>query len=141
MFCKSVFTWFAGLWLFSYQPNRNPIIAINNDPTTDLWVPFTPLLGVQIAPEAFPHFEGTGGLYLREGCNHNQALLLTAHHVILPPNEHHNNLYNRKHSSSPCHKVILLGNWAYKNAVNSVMGQIRNEHIMVQLGICKTLYV
>ena len=53
-FRKPVFTWFAGLWLFGYQPDRNPIIAINNDPTTDLWVPFTPLLGVQIAPEAFP---------------------------------------------------------------------------------------
>lgn len=108
-FRESTFTRFTGPQLLNYEPARDPINAVKNDLTADLQTPFTPVLGIQIAPEAFPHFLGTGGLYLREGGERNRVLLLTTRHVVLPMSEHRNELYSRKASISPRHEVILLG--------------------------------
>lgn len=80
-FWESIFTQFTGPQLLDYPTgdnSRDPIIVVRNDPTADLQVPFTPLLGLQIAPKAFPHFGGTGGLYLCKSGKNKQVLLLTA---------------------------------------------------------------
>jgi hypothetical protein len=63
------------------------------DPTTHVRSPFTPALGLQIAPRAFPHFEGTGALYLCEGGVSDRVFLLTACHIVLPPSQYPNDLY------------------------------------------------
>jgi hypothetical protein len=47
------------------------------EPTVDVHVPFTPALGLQISPKAFPYFEGTGCIYLREGGESDRVFLLT----------------------------------------------------------------
>ena len=101
------------------------------DPTVHVRGPFTPALGVSIAPKAYPHFEGTGGVYLREGGEHNRVLLLTARHAVLPPSEYRNEPYTRKTNRSRRREVILLGSKAYSNAVKSIMSKIRGDSIMV----------
>lgn len=58
-FCESVFTRSTGPRLLNHTPFA--------DPTADVRGPFTPALGLRIAPKAYPHFEGTGGLYFCEG--------------------------------------------------------------------------
>ena len=130
-FRESIFTRFAGPQLLNYEPAGDPITAVNNDPTADLRIPFTPVLGIQIAPRNFPHFQGTGGLYLRKGGKHNRVLLLTARHVVLPLSEHRNELYSRINKSSPRHEVLLLGSKAYQDAVTSITDKIEDELIMV----------
>ncbi|ETW78096.1 hypothetical protein HETIRDRAFT_454139 [Heterobasidion irregulare TC 32-1] len=100
------------------------------DPTADVRSPFTPTLGLQIAPKSYPHFEGTGGLYLREGCGRNRVLL-TARHVVLPPSEYRNELYACKTNSSPCRDDTLLGNKAYHSALESIMVQIECMALVV----------
>jgi len=80
---------------------------------------------------AYPHFEGTGGLYLCEGGEHNRDLLLTARHVVLPPTEYCNELYACKTTSLPCREVILLGSKAYQKALESIMDKIGHEALMV----------
>ena len=122
-FRESVFTRFAGPQLLKHVSSI--------DPTADARSPFTPALGLQIAPKAYPHFEGTGGLYLREGCERNRGFLLTARHVVLPPSEYSNELYARKTNNSPGREVILLGNKAYHSALESIMVQIGHMAIMV----------
>lgn len=47
-----------------------------NIPMVDERAPFTPALGLRIAPKAYPHFEGNAGLYLREGGEYNRVLLM-----------------------------------------------------------------
>jgi hypothetical protein len=48
-------------------------------------MPFTPTLGLSIAPLKTPHFEGTGALYLRESRDNKRIFLLTCAHVARPP--------------------------------------------------------
>ena len=62
----------------------------STDPTADVRGPFTPALSLQIATEATPHCEGTGGLYICEGGQSNRIFLLTALHVVLPSSVHRN---------------------------------------------------
>ncbi|KAF8837533.1 hypothetical protein BDN67DRAFT_185210 [Paxillus ammoniavirescens] len=122
-FRESVFTRSAGPQLLNHVPSI--------DPTADVRSPFTSALGLQIAPKAYPHFEGTGGLYFREGGERNRVLLLTARHAVLPPGEYRNELYARKTNSTPRREVILLGSKAYQNVLESIMGKIGHEAIMV----------
>jgi hypothetical protein len=101
------------------------------DPTADVRSPFTPTLGIQIAPLAFPFFEGTGSLYLREGSKRDRVFLLTARHVVLPQSEYRNELYARKTNSWPRREVIFLGYDAFQNAERSISGKIEHEALMV----------
>ena len=43
--------------------------------------PFTPTLGLAIAPLKSPHYEGTGALYIHEKNKDDWVLLLTCAHV------------------------------------------------------------
>ena len=122
-FRESIFTRFAGgPRLIDYVPST--------DPAVDLCGPFTPALGLQIAPKSAPHFEGTGGLYLCEGGESDRIFLLTARHVVLPPHAHRNEVYNHKNSSQPRCRVILLGNKAYHNVLESIMRNIGHQTLL-----------
>jgi hypothetical protein len=108
-FRESVFTRFAGPQFMDHFSSGDP----KEDPTVNVRGPFTPALGLQIAPKATPYFEGTRGLYICEGGERNRVFLLMARHVVLPLSEYHNKLYTHINNSQPCHEVILLGSKAY----------------------------
>ncbi len=59
-------------------PNRTPNF------TTQFRKHFTPVLGLNIAPAKSDHYEGTGGLCLREGNDSDRDLLLTCAHIARP---------------------------------------------------------
>jgi hypothetical protein len=104
------------------------------DPTADVRSPFTGTLGVQIAPQKSPHFEGTGALYLCEGSQSNRVFLLTARHVALPPSLHRNELYERKGTkwtNQPRYDVLILGSNAYPAALEDMMAKIGRTIIFV----------
>ncbi|KAI6163349.1 hypothetical protein EDD17DRAFT_1776098 [Pisolithus thermaeus] len=99
------------------------------DPFTDavpeFRKPFTPALGLSIAPLKTPHFEGTGALYFHESKDSNRVLLLTCAHVVRPPLAHpHDTVLDRKTKRHPREQVIALGNSGYINALKSMMGAI-----------------
>jgi hypothetical protein len=94
-----------------------------NDSVPEFRKPFTPTLGLSIAPFKTPHFEGTGALYLREGKDSKRVFLLTCAHVARPP-AHVNTGLAHKTTSHPRERVIALGNSGYTNALKSMMGAI-----------------
>ncbi|KAI6094909.1 hypothetical protein F5141DRAFT_1191569 [Pisolithus sp. B1] len=99
------------------------------DPFTDsvpeFRKPFTPALGLSIAPLKTPHFEGTGALYFHESKDSNRVLLLTCAHVVRPPLAHpHNTVLDRKTKRHPREQVIALGNSGYTNTLKSMTGTI-----------------
>jgi len=122
-FRESVFTRSTGPRLLNHVPSV--------DPTADIRIPFTPALGVQIAPKDTPYFEGTGALYLRESSQSDRVFLLTARHVALPPAVHDNKLYELKNSSKPRQAVLILGSKAYTDALEAMMAKIGHEVIFV----------
>lgn len=121
-FRESVVTRSAGPQLLDYVPSV--------DPTADVCSPFTPALGLPIAPKVFPYFEGSGCLYLCEGGEPDRVLLLTARHVVLPPSEYSNSLYHRKDNNIPRRDVIHFGSEAYQNVLTSITGKIMHETLM-----------
>ena len=96
-------------------------------PTADARGPFTPALGLRVAPKATPHFEGTGGLYLCEGGESDRIFLLTVRHVVLPPSICHSDIYACKDNSKPRHEVIFFGTNAYRDVVGSIMNKIGRQ--------------
>ena len=126
-FRESTFTQFTPPWLLNHFPS--------NDGTGGIRDPFTPALGLQIAPKTFPSHEGTGCLYLREGRESNWVFLLTARHVALPPNKFSNTLYHRKNNSTPHHEVIHLGERALHNAVKAIEVRIAQQN--AEIDDCK----
>jgi len=122
-FRESTYTRSAGPQLLDHAPSV--------DPTADVRVPFTPALGLQIAPKTFPHIEGTGCLYLCEGGGSDRIFLLTARHVVLPSSEYTNELYHRKNDSMPRRDIILLGSRAFQKALQAIRDKIGDEGIMI----------
>lgn len=114
-FRESIFTQSTGPRLLSHIPFDDHA-AIRN--------PFTPTLGIQIAPRDTPYFEGTGALYLRESNQTDRALVLTARHVALPPPVHPNKLYMRKTTSKRADEVLILGSQSYIAALENMMAKI-----------------
>ncbi|KAG9076106.1 hypothetical protein FRC06_009700 [Ceratobasidium sp. 370] len=97
VFHESIFTRFATPQLLNHVPSVDPIADICN--------PFTPALGLQISPRAFPYFEGTG--------------------------EYPNELYNCKNNCMPHHEVIHLGSKAFQSALQAILDKINHEDIMI----------
>ncbi|EIW74633.1 hypothetical protein CONPUDRAFT_140422 [Coniophora puteana RWD-64-598 SS2] len=122
-FRESVYTRYAGLRLLDHVPSV--------DATADVRGPFTPALGLQIAPKAFPYLEGTGCLYLCEGGESDRIFLLTARHVVLPPSQYSNELYHSKDNSMPRREVVHLGSRAFQNALEAIMDRIGHWSYMV----------
>lgn len=124
-FRESIFTRYSGPQLLDYD--------LSVDSTADVRAPFTPALGLQIAPKAFPYFEGTGCLYLYEGGRSDRVFLLTARHVALPPSEYPNEHYNRKNNSIPRREIIHLGSRAFQNALEAITAKIGHEDLMIDI--------
>ncbi|KAL5490711.1 hypothetical protein ACEPAI_5545 [Sanghuangporus weigelae] len=124
-FRESIFTRFSGPQLLDYVSFV--------DPTADVRGPFTPALGLQIAPKTFPYFGGTGCLYFCEGGGSDRVFLLTARHVVLPPGEYPNELYNRKNNSMPRREIIHLGSKAFQNALEAIMDKIGHDDLMIDI--------
>lgn len=55
------------------------------DNVPDLRKPFTPALGLSIAPLKYPHFGGTAALYFRLSKDDKRTAILTCAHVARPP--------------------------------------------------------
>jgi hypothetical protein len=124
-FRESIFTRFAGPQLLDHVPSF--------DPTADVYGPFTPALGLQIAPKAFPYFEGTGCLYLCEGGGSDRVFLLSTRHVVLPPSEYPHKLYNRNNNSIPRREIIHLGSRAFQKVLEAIMDKISHEDLMIDI--------
>ncbi|KAJ3825589.1 hypothetical protein F5880DRAFT_1610980 [Lentinula raphanica] len=100
------------------------------DPFPELRKPFTPILGLPIALQNFPHFEGTGALYLRPCEKSDIIYLLTCAHVVRPlrNTDTHWSKYPRL-----SHKVIALGQMGYNNAVKGIQDRIAFENSSIAL--------
>ncbi|KAF8581110.1 hypothetical protein K439DRAFT_1619262 [Ramaria rubella] len=101
----SVFSHFLPLQLLNYPSY--------SDQTADVCGTFTPALGLQIAPKAYPYLEGTGCLYLCEGGAND-------HVFLLPP----------AMLFSPLHQIIHLGSRAYQNALEAIMQEMQYKSLM-----------
>jgi hypothetical protein len=94
-FWKSLFTWSSSPQLYNYVPSNHTTTNLN------VYSPLTPTLSLQIAAQATPQHEGTGGLFICEVGKSKRVFLLMAQHVIIPPNAKHNQLYAHMKSSKP----------------------------------------
>ncbi|KZT27853.1 hypothetical protein NEOLEDRAFT_1154829 [Neolentinus lepideus HHB14362 ss-1] len=111
----------AGPKLLSF----NPLL----DDVPDLRKPFTPTLGLSIAPLKYPHFEGTGAFYFRLSKlskDDDRTAILTCAHVARPPPARRNTGMMRTNRSQPREDIVALGNIGYSNAVKGMMGTIRD---------------
>ncbi|KAG9092753.1 hypothetical protein FS749_015458, partial [Ceratobasidium sp. UAMH 11750] len=123
-FRESIYTRSSGAQLLNYVSTL--------DPTADLRSPFTPALGLQIAPQKAPYLEGTAALFFRESSDSERVFLLTARHVALPMPEYKNKLYECKRTGTPARDVLLLGSKAYADALEAIMANIGVELINIR---------
>ncbi|KAL6301674.1 hypothetical protein BKA93DRAFT_448449 [Sparassis latifolia] len=123
-FRESVVTQSVGPKLLSFDPSV--------DPVPELRSPFTPTLGIQIAPFTTPYFGGTGAVYLREGSQSDRVFLLTASHVARPPPAHRNQSLSHKRSSRAREKIVVLSTNAYTNAIGRMMSTIGHELLSIK---------
>jgi len=123
-FRESVVTHSVGPKLLSFDPSV--------DPVPELRSPFTPALGIQIAPLKTPYYEGTGAVYLRESSQSDRVFLLTACHVARPPPAHCNQLLSRKRSNQAREQIVVLGTNAYTDAINRMMSSIGHELLSIK---------
>ena len=105
----------------------NPTFDLQGLPA--LRKPFTPTLGLSIAPLKSPYYEGSGGLFLRLSSDEadKRIGLLTCAHVSHPPPLFQNKAYTRKKDSHPRENILLLGTGAFNNAVSDIMMFIGNQ--------------
>ncbi|KZP22711.1 hypothetical protein FIBSPDRAFT_471046 [Athelia psychrophila] len=123
-FRVSVVTQSVGPKLLSFDPSI--------DPVPELRSPFTPTLGIQIAPLKTPYFEGTGAVYLRESSQSDRVFLLTAAHVARPPPADHNPPLSRNHSGRAREEIVVLGTNAYTDVINRMMSTIGRELLFIK---------
>jgi len=109
----------------------NPMVDVEGLPA--LRKPFTPTLGLSIAPLKSPYYEGSGGLFLRLSSDEadKRIGLLTCAHVSHPPLLFQNKAYTRKKDSQPREDIILLGTEAFNNAVSDIMKFIGNQETAI----------
>ncbi|KAF9503584.1 hypothetical protein BS47DRAFT_1378384 [Hydnum rufescens UP504] len=93
------------------------------DPLVNVISPLTSALGLSISTKATPNAEGTMALYLTEGGDSNKLLGLSCRHVLIGLQEA--NLDYVYHASGPSKDVLLLGNGAFTDLVNSIKIEIR----------------
>jgi hypothetical protein len=105
----------------------NPLL----DPIPEFRKPFTPTLGLSIAPLKTPYYEGTGGLYFRLSKDDDRVVLLTAAHVARPPTAYANTGMSGKKTSQRREEIVALGSMSYQNATNAMMATIGNLAISI----------
>ncbi|KAG8692458.1 hypothetical protein FRC08_009765 [Ceratobasidium sp. 394] len=118
-FRESVVTRSVGPKLLDFDPSV--------DPVPELRSPFSPTLGIQIAPLKTPFYEGTGAVYVRESSQSKRIFLLTAAHVARPPPVHHNQALSHKDTSQPREEIVALGTMAYTNATKRMTNTIGDQ--------------
>ncbi|KAH7883332.1 hypothetical protein F5I97DRAFT_1980926 [Phlebopus sp. FC_14] len=107
----------SGPKMLSFEPFTNSVPEFRK--------PFTPTLGLGIAPFKTPHFEGTGTIYICESRDSDHIFLVTCAHVARPPPVFPSNKgLVRKTKSHPREHVIALGNSGYSTTLRSMMGTI-----------------
>lgn len=91
--------------------------------------PFTPTLGLAIAPHKSPHYEGTGGLLFRLSTDKSdkRTVFLTCAHVARPPSQFENKEYTRKSDCQPREDIILLGSGSFDDSVEAIIKFIGDE--------------
>jgi hypothetical protein len=94
------------------------------DPVPELLKPFTPTLGLSIAPLKTPYYEGTGALYLRVSSANKRTVLLTAAHVARPLPAFANMGMSRRRNSQAVEEIIALGDEGYSKAITSMLSAI-----------------
>ncbi|KAH8115973.1 hypothetical protein DFH11DRAFT_1583254 [Phellopilus nigrolimitatus] len=114
-FVESLVTRSAGPKLLPF----NPLL----DDIPELRKPFTPTLGLAIAPSKYPFYEGTASLYYRLSGNNNGIAVLTCAHVARPLPVYPNTGLTGSHREG----IVALGTMAYNNAVESIMAAIGNR--------------
>lgn len=124
-FRESIFTRTVGHRLYNHDTLHDDIADIRG--------PFTPALGLRIAPKAFPGLEGTGGLYICEGGESDRVFILTSRHVIFPSSECDNDLYIYNDNMRTRRDVILFGRTAYEKIIESLMFEVGSE--IMRLGL------
>ncbi|KAH7882030.1 hypothetical protein F5I97DRAFT_1832632 [Phlebopus sp. FC_14] len=115
-FVESVVTRSAGPKLLSF----NPLL----DRVPDLRKPFTPALGLSIAPRKSPYYEGTAALYFRLSNDDDRVMVLTCAHVARPPPVIPNTGMTQKKGSQRREEIVALGTMGYDNAVKAMMATI-----------------
>jgi hypothetical protein len=115
--------------LLPFTPLLDPVF----DPVPKLFKPFTPTLGLSIAPLRTPYYEGTGALYLRVGSANKRTVLLTAAHVARPPPAFANTGMLRRRSRQAAEEIVALGNKGYNNAITSKLCAIGNRAGMIDI--------
>ena len=115
-FRESVVSHSVGLKPLPFNPR--------NDPIPEFRKPFTPSLGLAIAPLKTPHHEGTGALYFRLSKDNNRVVLLTAAHTARPPPVYANTGMTHKNCSQPREEIVALGDLGYQEATNALMAAI-----------------
>ncbi|KAF5381070.1 hypothetical protein D9615_004176 [Tricholomella constricta] len=125
-FRESVVFKSGGPKLLSFNPSHDPVPEFRR--------PFSPTLGIQIAPLTTPHYEGTGAVYLRESSQSENVFLLTARHVACPPPVYRSNkLVSHKHSSQPRQEIVILGTDAYTDAKHRMTKAIALENSSIAI--------
>lgn len=104
-------------------PKLSPFDPVR-DRVAEFRKPFTPVLGLPIAPLKKPHLEGTGALYFRLGKNDKRVALLTAAHVAHPPTTLPNNGLVHMRPSQRREEIVALGTKAYSDATNTMTAVI-----------------
>ena len=97
----------------------NPLL----DDVPNLRKPFTPTLGLPIAPLKYPYYEGTAALYFRLRKD-GPVAVLTCAHVARPPPVYHNTGMTRTKSNQPLEEIVALGDKGYSSAVQAIMSAI-----------------
>ena len=97
--------------------------------TAILRKPFTFTPGLSIAPRATPHYEGTGGVFMRLSSDEKdkRVFVLTCAHVARPPPEFENVAYTRKDTTQPRENFVLLGSESYSDSIGNIMKLIGDE--------------
>ena len=102
----------------------------------------TSTLGIPIAPEKFPHYEGTGSLFYRFSGDNKRVALLTCSHVAHPPPMYPNVTVTITKPSQRHEEIISPGSGAFDNAIKALKadigGQLRSiqawDAVLVRLG-------
>ncbi|KAG2073432.1 hypothetical protein BDR04DRAFT_1116331 [Suillus decipiens] len=115
----------AGPKLLSFEP------FFDNVP--DLRKPFTPALGLSIAPLKYPHFEGTAALYFRLSKDNKRTAILTCAHVTRPPPIFSNTSMTHRKMSQAREEFVALGIMSYSNAIKAMMTTMRHRHCSIKV--------
>ncbi|KAG7439561.1 uncharacterized protein BT62DRAFT_1055711, partial [Guyanagaster necrorhizus] len=121
-FRQSFYTREASPQLLKPVSDLNPLVNVIS--------PLTPTLGLCISTKARPDIQGTMALYLAEGGGSDNLLGLSCRHVLIGSKEA--NVDYICHPSRPPKEVILLGNRAFTNFINSIKLKVRGGGTAVE---------